>query len=158
CKAGFCTTSRGNWIVGAQALPGNPYDGHTLTGALAQVTQLTGTSPKYAFVDQGYRGHKHDGLTQIHIAGRIPKRAKRSFKRWLKRRAAIEPTIGHLKQDNRLQRNHLKGTEGDAINVILAAAGYNLAKLLAWICLAWRKCSRGIAFFLPAPFRLVPAA
>src|SRR5699024_5007592 len=151
CKAGFCTTSRGNWIVGAQALPGNPYDGHTLTGALAQVTQLTGTSPKYAFVDQGYRGHNHDGPTQVHIAGRIPKRAKRSFKRWLKRRAAIEPTIGHAKQDHRLQRNHLKGVEGDATNVILAAAGYNLAKLLAWICWAWRQWRLRIRLLTWAP-------
>ena len=135
CKASIATTSAGNWMVGAQSLPGRPYDGHTLTGALAQVHQLTGHMPKAAFVDQGYRGHKHPGQTQIHVVGRLPKTATRSFKRWLKRRTAIEPCIGHLKADHRMTRNHLKGAQGDAINVILAAAGYNLAKLLDWI--AW---------------------
>lgn len=134
-KASIATTSAGNWIVGAQALPGRPYDGHTLSGALDQVEPLTGRMPTAAFVDQGYRGHKHPGQTRVHVVGRFPKTATRSFKRWLKRRASIEPTIGHLKSDHRMSRNHLKGTQGDAINVILAAAGYNLAKLLVWI--AW---------------------
>ena len=55
----------------------------------------------------------------------------------MKRRAAIEPTIGHLKSDHRLSRNHLKGDAGDKANVILAAAAYNLSKLLAWIYCAW---------------------
>ena len=55
----------------------------------------------------------------------------------MKRRAAIEPTIGHLKSDHRLIRNYLKGVEGNQANVVLAAAGYNLAKLLAWFYCAW---------------------
>jgi IS5 family transposase len=135
CKASIATTSADNWIVGAMNLPGRPYDGHTLTDALRQVEQLTGRIPAATFVDQGYRGHKHPGDTVVHVVGRFPKTATRSFKRWLKRRAAIEPCIGHLKSDHRMHRNHLKGTQGDAINVVLAAAGYNLAKLLAWI--AW---------------------
>lgn len=68
----------------------------------------------------------------MQIVGKIPKRAKASLRRWMKRRAAIEPTIGHLKSDHRLNRNYLKGEVGDKANVILAAAAYNLAKLLAW--------------------------
>jgi IS5 family transposase len=54
----------------------------------------------------------------------------------LKRRAAIEPTIGHLKSDNRMNRNYLIGREGDKINAVLSAAGYNLRKLLRWVVFA----------------------
>ncbi len=50
--------------------------------------------------------------------------------RWFKRRSAIEPVIGHMKQDHRMDRNYLKGTDGDKMNVILAACGFNLRKLL----------------------------
>ena len=130
CKASFVTTSKNNWIVGAQALHGNPYDGHTLAGALAQAERLTGLPIKDAAVDQGYRGHKFAGDTKVHMVQNIPRKLKRSLKRLLKRRSSIEPTIGHLKSDNRLQRNHLKGKEGDRINAVLAAAGYNFRKLL----------------------------
>lgn len=130
CKVSFVTTSKNNWIVGAQALHGNPYDGHTLSAALAQSESLTGVKVSDAFCDQGYRGHKHEGETKVHIVARIPKKTKRTLRRLLLRRASIEPTIGHLKSDNRLERNHLTGKEGDRINAVLAAAGYNLRKLL----------------------------
>jgi IS5 family transposase len=65
--------------------------------------------------------------------------------RWFKRRSAVEPVIGHMKQDHRMDRNYLKGTEGDKINAILAACGFNLRKLLRallWLIfkeLAWLK-------------------
>ena len=87
------------------------------------------------YVDQGYRGHGIKGTSnrgKIRIVGRIPKRATRSVRHWMKRRASIEPTIGHLKSNHRLSRNYLKGAQGNQANVILAAAGYNFAKLLAW--------------------------
>jgi IS5 family transposase len=138
-KASFATTSKGNWIVEAAALEGNPYDGHTLTAALARVERISGVVPEHAYCDQGYRGHGHAGPTAVHVVGRLPKQATRSVRRWLKRRAVIEPSIGHLKHDHRLDRNYLKGREGDRMNVILAAAGYNLAKLLAWIAWALKK-------------------
>ena len=131
-KASFVTSSKGNWLLSAQSLMGNPYDGHTLAEALEQTQSLTGVTPEFAYCDQGYRGHKLKGATRIRIVGRIPKRAKASVRRWMKRRAAIEPTIGHLKSDHRMDRNYLKGNAGDEANVILAAAAYNLAKLLAW--------------------------
>ena len=130
CKASFVTTSKNNWILGAQALHGNPYDGHTLAGALAQSQRLTGVSITTAVVDQGYRGHQFDGDTKVHMVKNIPRKTKRALKRLLKRRSSIESTIGHLKSDNRLGRNHLKGKEGDRINAVLAAAGYNFRKLL----------------------------
>ena len=130
-KASFVTTSKDNWVVSAQSLD-NPYDGHTLDNALNHVTRLTGITPQDAYCDMGYRGHGLKGKTKIHLVGKIPKKATKSLRRWMKRRAAVEPIIGHLKSDYRLNRNYLKGKAGDAANVILAAAAYNMAKLLAW--------------------------
>ncbi len=136
CKASVATTSRSNWILGAHALHGNPYDGHTLSGALQQVERLTGHTPDDVMVDQGYRGHGYDGSATVHVVGTISKRATRALRRMLKRRAAIEPTIGHLKSGNRMDRNDLTGQEGDKINALLSAAGYNLRKLLRWVVFA----------------------
>ena len=133
CKSSIATTSKHNWIVGAEALHGNPYDGHTLAGAIEQIERLTSQTPKDVMVDKGYQGHGYQGEATVHVVRTIPKRATRAMRRMLKRRAAIEPTIGHLKSDNRLSRNHLTGKAGDRINTLLAAAGYNLRKLLRWI-------------------------
>lgn len=142
-KASFVTTSKGNWLIGARSLQGNPYDAHTLSDALSQVESLTGRAAKIAYCDQGYRGHGVKGDTKVKIAGRIPKRATRAERKWLKRRTAIEPVIGHLKSGNRLSRNYLKGIKGNEANVLLAAAGYNLIKLLAWF-----YCARIIFTFI----------
>jgi IS5 family transposase len=133
CKASVATTSKNNWIVGAHALHGNPYDGHTLAGAIAQIERLTRKTPGDVIVDQGYRGHNYNGDANVHVVRIIPKKATRAVRRMLKRRAAVEPTIGHLKSDNRMIRNYLTGKAGDKINTLLAAAGYNLRKLLRWI-------------------------
>lgn len=156
CKTSVATTSRSNWIVGAQALHGNPYDGHTLCGAIAQVERLTGHSPQDVMVDQGYRGHAYEGSAIVHVVRSIPKRATRAMRRMLKRRAAIEPTIGHLKSGNRMDRNYLSGQEGDRINALLSAAGYNLRKLLRWVVFApafrltdWLKAVLAIEIHLP---------
>jgi IS5 family transposase len=83
-------------------------------------------------VDQGYRSHNYVGDATMHVVRTIPKKATRAVRRMLKHRAAVEPTIGHLKSDNRMSRNHLTGKAGDEINTLLAAAGYNLRKLLRW--------------------------
>jgi transposase, IS5 family len=136
CKASLATTSKSNWIVGAHALHGNPYDGHTLGGAIGQVERLTGETPQDVMVDRGYRGHDYAGSAIVHVVRSIPKRATRALRRMLKRRAAIEPTIGHLKSGNRMNRNYLTGQEGDKINTLLSAAGYNLRKLLRWVVFA----------------------
>lgn len=135
CKVSLTTTSKRNWIVGMQALHGNPYDGHTLSDALRQVKTLTGWQPQDAFCDQGYRGHGDTGDTRVHLVGRYPKKATRAVKRWLRRRAAIEPVIGHTKSDHRMDRNPLKGTEGDQIHALLCGCGFNFAKLLAAVLL-----------------------
>jgi len=131
-KVSVATTSKGNWVVGVQSLQGNPYDGHTLSNVIEQVEQLTGRTPGTVYCDAGYRGHGYRGDAVVKVVRKLPKRATRSQRKWLKRRAAIEPTIGHMKCDHRMNRNYLKGVEGNRANAVLAAAGYNLAKLLAW--------------------------
>ena len=132
CKVSFVASSKGNFFLGAQALHGNPFDGHTLKSALKQVANLTPkSSPAIAsvFVDQGYRGH---GVTElpVYIVGRNQKRAEKSLKRWMKRRAAIEPLIGHAKNDGGDPRCHLLGQEGDRMNALLMAIGFNFRKIL----------------------------
>jgi IS5 family transposase len=131
CKVSVAATSRGGWFVGAMALSGNPYDGHSLTEALSQVERLA-RLPEYVFVDMGYRGHGYQGEAQVHVDKRRRGAAAKSLWRWMKRRAAIEPGIGHLKREHRMDRNRLKGFAGDCFNAILSAAGMNFAKLLKW--------------------------
>jgi transposase, IS5 family len=165
CKVSVATTSKSNWIVGTQALHGNPYDGHTLGGAIGQAERLSGQTPGDVMVDQGYRGHDYRGSAIVHVVRAIPKRATRALRRMLRRRAAIEPTIGHLKSGNRMNRNYLTGREGDQINAVLSAAGYNLRKLLRWLVFApmfwlrWLLTARlHVEIGLPrAPLRVRPA-
>ena len=128
-KASIATTNKSNFVVGGMALPGSPYDGHTLKKALAQVRRLTGTSIDEAFVDKGYRGHDETAST-VYISGQKRGIKTQRLKRSLKRRQAIEPVIGHLKADGLLGRNHLKGTQGDQLNVLLSCAGHNLRLIL----------------------------
>ena len=137
-------TAGGQFIVGMQALPGSPYDGHTLTGQIAQIERLTGVTVERAYVDRGHRGHKHDGPAKVYIA-HSRGIASPTIRRELRRRNAIEPIIGHTKGDGLLERNHLAGATGDAINAVLVAAGHNMRLLIAWITAIWRAL---IAAFL----------
>jgi IS5 family transposase len=94
-----------NWIVGIEALHNNPYDGHTLDETLKKVESVTGMQVKNTYVGLGYRGHNYEGLGQVHLVdNRKMKKRTRSVRNWFKRRSAIEPVIGHLKSDNRLNR------------------------------------------------------
>lgn len=81
-------------------------------------------------VDMGYRGHNYDGPITVHIGKRRRDRTSRRLWRWMKRRAAVEPSIGNLKNEHRSERNRLRGTYGDAINAGLSAAAMNFHKLL----------------------------
>jgi IS5 family transposase len=139
CKVSVAATSRGGWFVGAQALHGNPYDGHTLTAALEQVQRIAGRDPEQVFVDMGYRGHGYSGDVEVHVDKRRRGRIDRSLWRWMKRRAAIEPGIGHLKREHRMERNRLSGVEGDRFNAILSAVGMNFHKLLRWVAAFLRQ-------------------
>lgn len=127
-KVSIATTNRDNFVVGTQAVPGNPYDGHTLQRTIEQAASLTGKMPRQAYVDRGYRAHGVRTLS-VWIAG-----AKHGVTAWirkrLKRRNAIEPVIGHMKSDGHLDRNFLKGEVGDALNALLCGCGHNLRKIL----------------------------
>ena len=132
-KASLAVTHRQGLMIGARSFAGNPYDGHTLREQLEQTQILledTGKRPKQAFVDLGYRGVDQDnpGIEIIH-RGKYKSLTRRQ-RRHLKRRQAIEPAIGHLKADHRMARCWLKGSIGDALNVVLCAAGYNLRWLM----------------------------
>ena len=127
--------------MGATAVHGNPYDGSTLSNVIAQTNRLTGVSPKQAAVDKGFRGSKyHPAGLQVLVAG--TRKFKGVLKRLVKRRSAIEPVIGHLKHDHALGRDFLKGKQGDHINALLTACGFNLRKL--YRCFADAKFSRSI--------------
>ena len=123
-------SSKGGWVLAAQALEGNPYDGHTLQSTMDRIFATSGVEPEHAYVDMGYRGHDYEGECQIHVGRRRRGSIAKSLWRWMKRRAAIEPSIGHLKEHRRMERCRLKGTEGDKVNAVLSAAGMNFSKLL----------------------------
>ena len=150
CKVSVAATSRGGWFVGARALHGNPYDGHTLKDALKQVERVSG-NPEHAFVDMGYRGHGYSGEVNVHVDKRRRGRTAKSLWRWMKRRAAIEPGIGHLKREHRMDRNRLKGTIGDQLNAIFSAAGMNFHKLLKWAADLLRQIFCWFLFFQRTP-------
>jgi IS5 family transposase len=129
-KVSVAVTSRGGWLVGAKSFATNPYDGHTLGAQLQQVDNLIGGRVSEVHVDMGYRGHDYTGRATVHVDKRRRGRTPRTLWRWMKRRAAVEPSIGHLKAEHRLERNRLKGVAGDALNAILSAAAMNFQKLL----------------------------
>ena len=141
-KVGITSTIKGNLILGARSFPHNPYDGHTLNEQLEQAQILSDSTIRNVYVDLGYRGVDADNPTvSIKHRGKS-KRLTEQERRLLKRRQAIEPIIGHLKADHRMNRCHLKGQTGDAMHAVLCAAGYNIRWLLRMI----RK--KGIGLFL----------
>ena len=130
-KSSFAYTRKSGIIVGAMAVEGNAYDGHTLKPQLEQVKELTGGKIKKAIVDRGYK--IKGGIPSIDIV--MPKMLKKESYYLKKKReercrsrAGIEGLISHLKHDHRMLRNYLKGTAGDQINTLLAAAAYNMKK------------------------------
>ena len=122
----------GQFVLHAKALPGNPYDGHTLGSIIEATEKLTGCAIERAYVDKGYRGHTTERPRRVFISGQR-RGVFGVIERELRRRSAIEPIIGHMKSDGHLGRCHLKGREGDAINVILTAVGHNFRRILAWL-------------------------
>jgi IS5 family transposase len=120
-------------VVGARSFPGNPYDGHTLAEQLEQTRILledVEAVPHTAYTDLGFRGVDGEiGEVNLIHRGKL-KALSKAQRTALKRRQAIEPVIGHMKQDNGMGRCWLKGAQGDALDAVLAAAGYNLRWLL----------------------------
>lgn len=132
-KVGIASTLEHNLVVGAKAFHGNPFDGHTLNEQISQAAKLmkaTQARPRSVYVDLGYRGvDKANAGVGIWHRGKF-KQMTPYEKTMLKRRQAIEPIIGHLKQDCRMGRCHLKGELGDKLHAVLCAAGYNIRWLL----------------------------
>lgn len=131
-KASVAVTKTTGIIVGAMSFNENVYDGHTLPDVLEQCWTITKICPSVAICDRGYRGLKQVGDTRILIPG-CPKKKDTRYQRLkarqrFRRRAAIEPVIGHLKHDHRMARSYLKGAVGDAINLFMAAAAFNFRK------------------------------
>jgi transposase, IS5 family len=142
-KVGLATTvtpsKGGQFIVHAQALPGNPYDGHTLETVLPGIEALTGATLSRVLADAGYKGHNAPPEHKLKVFTQGQKRGvTEAIKRQFKRRAAIEPVIGHTKEDHRMGRNFLAHRDGDANNAVLAAAGYNFRRLIRWLRFMWR--------------------
>ena len=136
-KVTVATTHKEGLVVGMRSLPGNPYDGHTLPEAIEQVAILTDQKPKAVFVNKGYRGVSVEGVT-IWRSGQ-KRGVTPSIRKAIHRRSAVEPTIGHMKNEGKLRRNWLKGSLGDALNAMLCGAGHNLRMILRAIRLfyAW---------------------
>lgn len=151
-KVSLATTNRpapgGQFVIGARSLPGNPCDGHTLAAQIAQTERITGVPVARAYVDRGYRGHDAD-KSRVFVSGQ-KRGVTPTIRREIKRRAGIEPVIGHMKADGHLGRNFLAGTTGDAINVTLAAAGHNLRLLRAWLIRLLAVLLRLLAVSRPA--------
>jgi transposase, IS5 family len=121
----------GQFVLHAKALHGNPFDGHTLGPVIADLEKLTGVEVRRIHVDKGYRGHNHPHRFRVWITGQV-RRVSKAIRREMRRRAAIEPVIGHVKAEHRMGRNYLKGYDGDRANAVLAAAGFNFSLLLRW--------------------------
>jgi len=129
----------GQFVLAAKALPGSPYDGHTLTTVIPHVEKIVGNQIKRIVADKGYRGHGAPAPYDMRVFVTEQRRGvTKAIKRELKRRAAVEPVIGHMKNEHRMDRNYLIGSHGDATNAVLAAVGYNFARLLTWLREIWR--------------------
>ena len=127
-KVSITTTHKEGLVVGMRSMPGNPYDGHTLAEALEQAAILSDVTPEVAVVDRGYKGVTMAGVKIYHPG--LRRGITRALRAMIRRRSAIEPAIGHMKTDGRLDRNWLKGALGDAIHAVLCGAGHNLRMIL----------------------------
>ncbi len=160
-KVSLTTTNKrckgGQFILHAKALPGSPYDGHTLKAVIEETEALTGREIERVYVDKGYRGHDAPRPHRVFKSGQ-KRGVHGQIRRELRRRSAIEPVIGHCKADGHLGRNFLKGRLGDHINAVMGAVGYNLRLILKWFRKLLRKIIADIwAAINPSP-ELKPAS
>jgi IS5 family transposase len=160
-KVSFTTTNKrckgGQFILHAKALPGNPYDGHTLKDVIEETEALTGREIERAYLDKGYRGHDAPKPYRVFKSGQ-KRGVHGQIKKELRRRSAIEPVIGHCKNDGHLGRNFLKGRLGDRINAVMSAVGYNLRLILKWLRKLLPKIIAAIWAAMIPPSALKPAS
>jgi len=124
----------GQFVTHVKAMPGKPYDGHTLAVVIPEMEALIGNTIERVIADRGYRGHNAppDYKSRVFITGQ-KRRMTPAIKREMRRRSAVEPVIGHLKAEHRMNRSYLAHRAGDAANAVLAAAGYNFRLLIRWL-------------------------
>src|SRR6202790_670620 len=124
----------GQFVAHVQALPGNPYDGHTLARVIPAIERLVGNTIERLHADAGYRGHNAPPDYKFKIyTSKQKRRVTPKIKREMRRRSAIEPVIGHLKNERRMDRNYLADRHGDLNNATLAAPRYNFRRLIRWL-------------------------
>lgn len=161
CKVSIATTNHrspgGQFVLHAKALPGNPYDGHTLAEVIEETEALTGRPVERAYVDKGYRGHSAPNPRRVFISGQR-RGVHGIIKRELRRRSAIEAVIGHMKADGHLGRNFLKGYRGDQANAVLTAVGHNFRLILTWLRLFLRLILAWLVASLTTSTRLRTAS
>jgi IS5 family transposase len=157
-KSAVVVSHKDGLMLGARTFPGNPYDGHILSAVLEQSANLMQDHPvkvKEVIVDLGFRGVDADNPDVEIIHRGKYKSLTSQQKRWLRRRQAVEPAIGHLKSDNRMDRCWLQGALGDALHTIGCAAGYNLR----WLLRAIARLGLGTVFLrLMRAAALLPSA
>ncbi|MEI7669922.1 MAG: IS5 family transposase [Pseudomonadota bacterium] len=127
-KVGLVVTGRNSFILGVKSFHGNPYDGHTLAQTIEEFEKTTKEKINKAFVDLGYRGNNFSEKSKVYTPY-TKKQITPEIKAMQKRRSAIEPVIGHLKNFGRMGRNYLKGVVGDIINPLISAIGFNLRNI-----------------------------
>jgi transposase, IS5 family len=117
CKVSIVTPvtapKGGQFVLRAKALHGNPYDGHTLGPVIADLETLTGVAVRGIHGDKGYRGHNHPNRFKVWITGQV-RRITKAVRREMRRRAAVEPVIGHVKEDHRMGRNYPRAATATA--------------------------------------------
>jgi IS5 family transposase len=134
-KIGLFTTAQSMIITAIAAFSGNPHDSKTIKPLLDQVKKNQLNIPKEVVYDRGGKGQKQIGNTIISTPDNKPLKRdtdyqKRKKRNKFRRRAAIEPQIGHLKTDFRMGQNYLHGSKSPQINAFLAAAGWNFKKMM----------------------------
>jgi IS5 family transposase len=151
CKVSVATNVNpapgGNFIFHIRAIHGNPYDGHTLGAAVADIERIIGKAPNRIYVDKGYQGHNYEEKHQVFKSGQ-KRGVNGQIKRELRRRTVIEPIIGHIKSDCLLARNHLHKAIGDRVNALFAGIGYNFRRILSWIRRLCSSLLQIVIFFI----------
>lgn len=148
-KVGLITTTKTLIITAIKSFAGNPHDSKTIAPLLDQVKQNINFTPKEVIYDRGGKGQKQIGQTIISTPDGRPLKQdseyqKKKKRQKFRRRAAIEPVIGHLKTDFRMGQNYLHGNDSPQINAFLAATGWNLKKMM----LQLKKEAKSIVFYL----------
>jgi IS5 family transposase len=154
CKVSVATTNArapgGQFVTHMKAFHENPYDGHTLEEVIREMERWTGIEVERIYVDKGYQGHNFPNKFKVYKSGQ-KRGITPTIKKELRRRSAIEAVIGHMKTDGRLDRNFLKGRDGDRINAILVGAGYNYRLVLKWLRILLARIMAAILKAMPLP-------